>query len=64
MLQQLGGQRVVFGQFFEHLFVSAARAAGRFLDHWHTEFVKEDFAQLLGAAQVKRLTGNLVGFGL
>ena len=62
VLQQFGGQWVVFGQFFEHFFVGAACAGSGFLDHGHTQFVEENFTQLLGAAQVKRLACDLVRF--
>ena len=48
VFQQLGGQRVVLGEFFQHLFVGAARAGGGLLDHRHAELVKENLAQLLG----------------
>ena len=61
VLQQLGRQRVVFGQLFQHLFVGAARAGGGLLDHRHAQLVEEDLAQLLGRAQVEGLAGDLVG---
>jgi hypothetical protein len=53
VLQQLGGQRVVLGQLFQHFFVGAARAGGGLLDHGQAQLVEEDFAQLLGAARLK-----------
>ena len=63
VLQQLGGQRVVFRQLLQHLFVGAAGAGGGLLHHGHAELVEEDFAQLFGAAQVEGLAGDLVGLG-
>ena len=63
VLQQLGGQGVVLGQLFQHLFVGAAGAGGGLLDHGHAQLVEEDFAQLLGAAQVEGLACNLVCLG-
>ena len=63
VLQQLGRQRVVQRQFFQHLFVGAARAGGGFLHHRHAQLVKENLTQLLGAGQVERLAGNLIRLG-
>ena len=60
MLQDAGGQRVVFGEFFEHFFVGATRAAGGFLDDRQTQLVKENFTQLFGAGQVEGLTSDLI----
>jgi len=42
-------------------FVRAARAGGGFLHHRQAQLVKEDLAELLGAAQVELLAGDLVG---
>jgi hypothetical protein len=47
VLQNLGGQRKVFGQFFQHFFVGAGRAGGGFFDHRKAQFAKENFANLL-----------------
>ena len=64
MLQNFGGQGKVFGQFFQHFFVGAGRAGGGFFDHGQAQFAKKYLANLLGAAQVKRLAGQGVGLGL
>ena len=60
VLQNFGGQGVVVGQFFQHLFVGTAPAGGRFFHHGHAQLVKKDFAQLLGAGQVERLPGQFI----
>ena len=64
MLQNFGGQGKVFGQFFEHLFVGTGRPGRRLLHHRQPEFGEENFANLLGAAQIKRLSRQRVGLGL
>ena len=46
-------QGKVFGQFFEHLFIGAGRAAGCFFDDGQPQFRKEDFANLLGRTEVE-----------
>ena len=60
VLQQLGRQRVIFGQLFQHFFIGAARAGRCLLHHGHAQLVEENFAQLLGRSQVEGLAGNLV----
>ena len=48
VFQNFGGQRVILGEFFQHLFVSASGPCGCFFDDGQAEFVKEDFAELFG----------------
>ena len=61
VLQNLGGQRVVLGQFLQHFFIGAARAGGGLLDDGQAQLVEEDLAELLGAGEVERLAGDDVG---
>ena len=56
VLQNFRGQRVVVGEFFQHLFIGAARTGGGFFNDRQTEFVEKYFTQLLGRRQIKRLT--------
>ena len=60
VLQDLGGQRKVLGQLGQHLFIRARRAGGRLLLDGQTELSEQDFANLLGAADVEGLAGQLV----
>ena len=62
MLQNFGRQRIVFGQLFQHLFVGTGRTAWRFFDHRQTQFGEKNLADLLGRAEVERLTRQLVRF--
>ena len=64
MLQDLGRQRIVFGQLFQHFFVGAGCAGGGFLDHRQAELSEENLANLLRAAQVEGLACQGVGFAL
>ena len=64
VLQQLGRQGVVFCQFFQHFFIGAACAGSSLLHHRHAQLVKENFAQLFGATQVKGLARNFISLGL
>ncbi len=64
MLEQLGRQRVVGGQFGQHLFVGGRRAAGGLLLHRQAELAEQDLADLLGAAQVEGLAGEFVRLAL
>ena len=61
MLQNFGRQREVFRQLFQHFFVGAARAGGGFFDDGHAQFVKKDFTQLFGAAEIEGLTCDFIG---
>ena len=64
VLQDFGGQRVVFCQLFQHLFVRGRRATWRFFDHWQAQFGEENLANLLGTAQIERLARQSMGIGL
>ena len=61
VFEDLGRQRVVLGQLFQHFFIGAAGAGGGFFHHRQAQLVEKDLAQLLGAAEVERLSGNRVG---
>jgi hypothetical protein len=60
VLQDLGRQRVILGQLFQHLFVGAGGAGGVFLTTGRPSLVKKISPICFGAAQVERLAGQLV----
>ena len=60
VLQNLGRQREIFRQLFQHFFIGAGRACRRFFDDRQTELGKENVANLLGRTQVERLARQRV----
>ena len=57
------GQGIVLRKFLQHILVGTGCAFGCFFDHGHAEFFKENFTNLFGAVQVKRLTRELMRMG-
>ena len=60
VLQDLGRQGKVFGQFFQHFLVRAGGAGGRFLDHRQAQFDEKYFPDLLRTSEVEGLAGKVL----
>ncbi len=61
VLEQPGRQRIVGGQFGQHLLVGRRRAGGGFLLHGQAELLEQHIADLLGRAHVEGLAGQRIG---
>ena len=63
MLQDSGRQGVVFSELFKHFFIGRWRTAWRLFDHRQAQLGKKYVANLLGAAKIEHLAGQLMRLG-
>ena len=61
VLEQLAGQRVVGGELLQHVLVGRRRAARGLPADRQAELAEQDLADLLRAAEVERLAGDVEG---
>ena len=61
VLEQLARQRVVGGELLQHVLVGRRRAARGLAADRQAELAEQDLADLLRAAEVERLAGDVVG---
>jgi hypothetical protein len=60
VLEQHLRQRIVLGELLQHFLVGRRRAAGGLLRHRQLQHTEQDLADLLRAAEVERLAGQLL----
>ena len=61
MLEELARQRIVGGELLQHVLVGRRRAARGLAPDRQAELAEQDLADLLRAAEVERLAGDVVG---
>ena len=63
MLQNHLWQRVIQGQFLQHLFLGGGRSLGGFFQNRYLKLFEQYLAELFWGCQVKLLSGQVPGLG-